>query len=441
MSHPQRSSTALTRRAGRIALAIALPCAALLAALGGPQRAVAQAPAPAVPAFAAVPRIVRAGALAASLPASLGRSQAGGTCNPGSATVRGNVVSLALHLKRVATSINNPSDPLGRPDPLDLRTYSGFLTSPEIDAVPGDSLHIALANELSTTDPTAGPRPRRTCCCRPAWAASTPPTCTRTGSTSRPAGISDNVLLAVAPATVQPYVIDIPKDHPAGTFWYHAHMHGSTAVDVSSAVAGTLIVRGNRAYDAGQAGPAVADIDTILHGADRQPFPDTVFVLQQLAYGCFWTTDRSKPYDNLITTAGLFTTADSQAASPPPSASAPWTCRPSSALPSGRVLSARGVVENFQTAALLAHHLGHQRALHQHQRPGPAAHRGARRTDPALALRARRPARHDQPAGRRDDAGAPRRSERPARVAAARQDAPRASRAREPGLRRHAPPR
>ncbi|MEA2663630.1 MAG: hypothetical protein QOI11_574 [Candidatus Eremiobacteraeota bacterium] len=347
MSHPARSSTAFTRRAGSIALALTLPCAALFAALAGPQRAVAQAPTAAVPAFAAVPRFARADGLSASLPASLGRSQVGGTCSPGPATVHGKVVSLALHLKRVATSINNPSNPLNAPDPLDLRTYSGCLTSPEIDAAPGDSLHIALSNELPENDPTCGATPAPYLLLPPGVGCFNTTNLHTHGLHVSPSGISDNVLLAVPPATVQPYVIDIPKDHPAGTFWYHAHMHGSTAVDVSSAVAGVLVVRGKRAYDPAQP-PGLADIDTILHGPDRKPFPDTVFVLQQLAYGCFWTTDPSKPYDNLITTAGLFSTADSQSASPPPSANAPWTCRPSSPLPSGGVLT-RGAVENFQT--------------------------------------------------------------------------------------------
>ena len=29
--------------------------------------------------------------------------------------------------------------------------------------------------------------------------------------------------------SVQQYEVHIPEDHPAGTFWYHAHKHGSTA--------------------------------------------------------------------------------------------------------------------------------------------------------------------------------------------------------------------
>ena len=38
------------------------------------------------------------------------------------------------------------------------------------------------------------------------------------------------------------YVIHIPRNHPSGTFWYHAHVHGSTALQVASGMEGALII-------------------------------------------------------------------------------------------------------------------------------------------------------------------------------------------------------
>ena len=38
------------------------------------------------------------------------------------------------------------------------------------------------------------------------------------------------------------YRYEIPRDHPAGTFWYHSHRHGSTAIDVVSGMKGGLVV-------------------------------------------------------------------------------------------------------------------------------------------------------------------------------------------------------
>ncbi len=78
-----------------------------------------------------------------------------------------------------------------------------------------------------------------------------------------------------------------------------------------------------------------------------------MFTLQQIAYGCFWQPAASPPpgaqtgpYDNLITDKGLYTTADSQSNSPPPSATARWTCSYASQEP-GKI--SKGVVENFNT--------------------------------------------------------------------------------------------
>jgi FtsP/CotA-like multicopper oxidase with cupredoxin domain len=53
---------------------------------------------------------------------------------------------------------------------------------------------------------------------------------------------SDDVLIAVAPGTRQRYEVVLPKDHPTGSFWYHPHAHGSTAIQVGSGMAGALIV-------------------------------------------------------------------------------------------------------------------------------------------------------------------------------------------------------
>ncbi|MDO8605550.1 MAG: multicopper oxidase domain-containing protein [Phaeospirillum sp.] len=55
---------------------------------------------------------------------------------------------------------------------------------------------------------------------------------------------ADNILLMVRPGETQHYVYDIPKDHPPGTYFYHAHFHGSVALQVASGMSGALIVEG-----------------------------------------------------------------------------------------------------------------------------------------------------------------------------------------------------
>jgi len=55
---------------------------------------------------------------------------------------------------------------------------------------------------------------------------------------------SDNVLIDVAPGKSKHYQIEIPKDHPPGTHWYHAHKHGAVAMQMATGMAGALIIEG-----------------------------------------------------------------------------------------------------------------------------------------------------------------------------------------------------
>lgn len=57
-----------------------------------------------------------------------------------------------------------------------------------------------------------------------------------------PADKSDNVDVMVAPGQTRQYEYRIDSDHPSGTFWYHPHAHGSSALQVDGGMAGALIV-------------------------------------------------------------------------------------------------------------------------------------------------------------------------------------------------------
>ena len=97
-----------------------------------------------------------------------------------------------------------------------------------------------------------------------------------------PAGNSDNVLISIAPGERFRYEYDIPSDHPAGTFWYHPHAHGSGFVQVGSGMAGALIVTGNRLPTATSPG----DFDILLKDERGRPIPERVMIIQQIEYGC-----------------------------------------------------------------------------------------------------------------------------------------------------------
>ena len=60
---------------------------------------------------------------------------------------------------------------------------------------------------------------------------------------------SDDVLFSLPPAatpsqtTSHPYCVEVPSFHAPGTHWFHAHNHGSTGIQVSNGMAGTIIIK------------------------------------------------------------------------------------------------------------------------------------------------------------------------------------------------------
>jgi FtsP/CotA-like multicopper oxidase with cupredoxin domain len=99
-----------------------------------------------------------------------------------------------------------------------------------------------------------------------------------------PTGNSDNVLLRIQPGVKFEYEYNVPPDHPAGTFWYHPHTHGSTAMQVGSGMAGALLIQGDREPTPTSNG----DLDTLLR--PFQPpggIKNEVKLFQQIPYACF----------------------------------------------------------------------------------------------------------------------------------------------------------
>jgi FtsP/CotA-like multicopper oxidase with cupredoxin domain len=142
-----------------------------------------------------------------------------------------------------------------------LRSYNGNLVGPTLRAKPGDTLRILLDNQLP-------PNPLIH-----HVAMNTPHDFNTTnlhthGLHVSPVGNSDNVLLAIEPQTKFQYEIKIPADHPSGTFWYHPHKHGSTALQVASGMGGALIIEGT-------------GLDTAPEIAAAQ---EQIFVFQQIPY-------------------------------------------------------------------------------------------------------------------------------------------------------------
>lgn len=197
----------------------------------------------------------------------------------------GHEVPLTLTVDMTAATIFNPAT--GKPDDVSLRSYVSEppvatpanprppFVAPTIRVFPGETVRITLRNELDH-EPKCDPENVNQ------------PHCPNTtnlhahGLWVSPDGNSDNVLLSIRPKVTFEYEYNIPRDHPAGTFWYHPHRHGSTAMQVGSGMAGALIIQGDRPPSTKTPG----DIDTLLRQSDGTPFPERVLVFQQIAYAC-----------------------------------------------------------------------------------------------------------------------------------------------------------
>jgi FtsP/CotA-like multicopper oxidase with cupredoxin domain len=132
-----------------------------------------------------------------------------------------------------------------------LRAYEGDLPGPTLRVRPGDTLRIRLVNDLP---PNHDPTPLD---------MALPHQFNSTnfhfhGLHVSPDGISDNIFRVMEPG--QSYDIEavVPKDHPRGTYWYHPHKHGSADVQITSGMAGALIIEGD--FD---------DVPEIAAAADR----------------------------------------------------------------------------------------------------------------------------------------------------------------------------
>ncbi|MFG2844120.1 multicopper oxidase family protein [Kitasatospora sp. NPDC048296] len=132
--------------------------------------------------------------------------------------------------------------------PVTTRTYNGAIPGPTLRLRGGDTLRLTQVNGLPPNQPYDGDHNR----------PHDPNSFNlhTHGLHVSPSGDADNVLRAFAPRTADEvdagapepqYVttIDIPADHPAGTYWYHPHLHGATAVQVVGGMAGVLIVEGD----------------------------------------------------------------------------------------------------------------------------------------------------------------------------------------------------
>ncbi|KGF72657.1 multicopper oxidase [Neosynechococcus sphagnicola sy1] len=102
-----------------------------------------------------------------------------------------------------------------------LITYNGQIPGPRLEAKPGDTVRIRFTNRLTQATNLHFH-----------------------GLHIPPTGTADNIFLRVPPGGTQTYEFTLPKNHPAGTFYYHPHLHELVAAQVFGGLGGIFVVRG-----------------------------------------------------------------------------------------------------------------------------------------------------------------------------------------------------
>lgn len=103
-----------------------------------------------------------------------------------------------------------------------LFSFNGQLPGPRLEARPGDEVTLHFANDLRE-----------------------PTNLHFHGMHIPPTGTADNIFLQVPPGESLTYHFTLPPSHPAGLFWFHPHLHGSVARQVSRGLAAPFVVRGD----------------------------------------------------------------------------------------------------------------------------------------------------------------------------------------------------
>lgn len=160
-------------------------------------------------------------------------------------------------------------------DTVWLRSYNGKLVGPTLRCKPGDTLYITLVNSLP---PQPEPTEQEHNKLNGFNYTNLHFHGLHVSPTGKKGEWGDNVLLTLAPRKVdadpspsEQYKIEIPKDHPCGVYWYHAHRHGSVAGQVASGMAGAIVIESDKADQIDQV-PGIKEA--------RQE----VLVLQQIPY-------------------------------------------------------------------------------------------------------------------------------------------------------------
>jgi FtsP/CotA-like multicopper oxidase with cupredoxin domain len=153
------------------------------------------------------------------------------------------VLDVTLVLSYLTTTLNGT--------PVTLRNMFGTIPAPTLRVNVGDLLRIKVFNNLPPNPPD--PEPTRHLRYHNSTNLHTHglhvyPDIIRQPTPTDPGLYGDFVMddpnAGIQPGETRQYEYRLREDHPAGMFWYHPHLHGSSAMQVGSGMAGALMVEG-----------------------------------------------------------------------------------------------------------------------------------------------------------------------------------------------------
>lgn len=175
------------------------------------------------------------------------------------------VLEATLHVRFGRTA---PADS-GAPVSCNARLFDGEFPGPTLVVWPGDVVRLTLVNELGPETDTGEMEADMSHMTGGNFFHS--PNTTNLhihGLHTSPA--EDAIFVRVGPGEQRVFELHIPADHSPGTFWYHPHHHGSSALQVAAGLAGAFVVRDPPG--------------TLPPGSALLDMPETLLFLQELRF-------------------------------------------------------------------------------------------------------------------------------------------------------------
>lgn len=151
---------------------------------------------------------------------------------------RGGVLDYTLRMAYADLKINGKN--------AHLRSYNGMVPAPTLQLRAGETLRVKVVNDLPPNPDSAEPaehlRYMNSANLHTHGLHVSPG---MVGADLYGDYVIDSSESAVQPGQSRQHEYKIPSDHPIGTSWYHPHLHGSTAIQVGSGMAGAILITGD----------------------------------------------------------------------------------------------------------------------------------------------------------------------------------------------------